>query len=112
LHVDSLFSTCPYVKIEQGCHHAHQQCTQGDPYPDKGFSIGPHKAYLISRDASKNRLMVYSELDERLAQALLLNPVKDLQSAVDAVLADLKPDERVGVLPRASSTIPYLTKKE
>jgi hypothetical protein len=56
--------------------------------------------------------MVYSELDESLAQALLLNPVKDLQSAVDAVLADLKPDERVGVLPRASSTIPYLTKKE
>jgi nickel-dependent lactate racemase len=73
----------------------------------EGFRIGPHKAFQIARDASQIHLMLYSDLDENLARALLLNPVKDLQTAVDAALADLQPGERVGVMPHAASTIPY-----
>jgi len=73
----------------------------------EGFRIGPHKAYQIARDASQIHLMLRSELDENLARALLLNPVKDLQTAVDVALADLQPGERVGVMPHAASTIPY-----
>ena len=73
----------------------------------EGFRLGPHKAYQIARDASQIRLMLYSDLDDNLARALLLNPVKDFQTAVDAALADLQPGERVGVLPHAASTIPY-----
>ncbi len=73
----------------------------------EGFRIGPHKAFQIARDASQIHLMLYSGLDENLARALLLNPVKDLQTAVDAALADLQPGERVGVMPHAASTIPY-----
>lgn len=73
----------------------------------EGFRIGPHKAFQIARDASQIRLMLCSDLDENLARALLLNPVKDLQTAVDAALADLQPGERVGVMPYAASTIPY-----
>jgi hypothetical protein len=33
--------------------------------------------------------------------------LRDIQIAVDMVLADLQPGERVGVLPIAASTIPY-----
>ena len=73
----------------------------------EGFHIGPHKAYQIARDASKIRLMFYSEMDENLARALLLNPIRDLQTAVELALADLQPGERVGVLPYAVSTISY-----
>ncbi len=73
----------------------------------EGFRLGPHKAYQIARDASQIRLMLRSDLDENLARALLLNPVKDLQTAVDVALADLQPGERVGVMPHAASTIPY-----
>ncbi len=73
----------------------------------EGFRIGPHKAYQIARDASKTRLLFCSEMDERLSRALLLNPVKDLQTAVDLALPDLQPGERIGILPHASSTIPY-----
>jgi nickel-dependent lactate racemase len=73
----------------------------------EGFRIGPHKAYQIARDASKVRFLFCSELDESFARALLFNPVKDLQTALDLALADLKPGERIGVLPHASSTIPY-----
>lgn len=74
----------------------------------EGFRLGPHKAYQIARDASKTRLLFCSEMDERLSRALLLNPVKDLQTAVDLALPELQPGERVGVLPHASSTIPYV----
>jgi nickel-dependent lactate racemase len=74
----------------------------------EGFRIGPHKAYQIARDASRLRLLLCSEMYEAQAQALLLNPVHDLQSAVDMALADLQPGERIGVLPHASSTIPYM----
>ena len=77
----------------------------------EGFRIGPHKAYQIARDASKVRLMFCSELDAVLSKALLLNPVADLQSALDTALADLQPGERIGILPHASSTIPYLLGK-
>ena len=53
-------------------------------------------------------MMFYSEMDVRLAQTLLLNPIPDLQTAVDAALANIGPAERVGVLPHAAATIPFL----
>jgi hypothetical protein len=39
---------------------------------------------------------------------LLLNPVADLQGALDSALADLETGDLIGVLPHAASTIPYL----
>lgn len=77
----------------------------------EGFRIGPHKAFQIARDACKMRLLFCSEMDEHLARALLLNPARDLQSAIDLAVLDLQPGERIGVLPHASSTIPYLKDK-
>ncbi|HSQ16328.1 MAG TPA: nickel-dependent lactate racemase [Anaerolineales bacterium] len=74
----------------------------------EGFRIGPHKAYQIARDASQLRLLFCSDMDESLARTLLLNPVRDLQTALDIALADLSPGKRIGILPHASSTIPYL----
>ena len=74
----------------------------------EGFRIGPHKAYQIARDASKLRLMFCSGMDETFASALLLNPIGNFQTAVDLALADLQPGDHVGILPHASSTIPYI----
>jgi nickel-dependent lactate racemase len=79
-----------------------------DCFGAEGFRIGPHKAFQIARDASQARLLFCSEMDQRLSRRLLLNPVKDLQTAVDRGLSDLQPGQRIGVLPHASSTIPYL----
>jgi nickel-dependent lactate racemase len=78
-----------------------------EQYRLEGFRIGPHKAYQIARDASKFRLMFFSEMDKNLMEALLLNPVRDFQTAVESALAGLQPGERIGVLPHAASTIPY-----
>ena len=74
----------------------------------EGFTIGPHKAFQIARDASRVHLLFCSEMDTVLAKALLLNPVPDLQTAIDLAVADLPPGEHIGILPHASSTIPYI----
>jgi len=74
----------------------------------EGFHIGPHKAFQIARDASQLRLLLISELDKIFARNLLLNPVQDLQTAIDMALVDLQSGERIGILPHASTTIPYI----
>jgi len=74
----------------------------------EGFRVGPHKAFQIARDASKVHLHWYSEMDIGNAHRLLLNPVTDLQGAVDSALASLKSGNLIGVLPHAASTIPTI----
>ena len=74
----------------------------------EGFRIGPHKALLIARDASQVRLRTVTDMDADQAAALLLNPAADLQSALDQAIADLPADALIGILPHASSTIPFI----
>jgi hypothetical protein len=49
-------------------------------------------------------------MDPVFARTLLLNPVQDLQTAIDLSLADMQPGDQIGILPHASSTIPYIHK--
>jgi nickel-dependent lactate racemase len=77
-------------------------------FSQEGFRIGPHKAYQIARDASRVRLRFYSEMNMELSTSLLLNPVTDLQEALDEALAEIEPGESIGFLPHAASTIPYV----
>jgi hypothetical protein len=49
-------------------------------------------------------------MDPAFARTLLLNPVQDLQTAIDISLADMQFDEHIGIIPHASSTIPYIHK--
>ena len=79
-----------------------------EQFQREGFRIGPHKAFQIARDASQVKLRWLSEMSRELAGLLLLNPIEDLQSAVDAAVAELGPAARVGILPLANATIPAL----
>lgn len=74
----------------------------------EGFRIGPHKAYLIARDATKTHLMVCAKMDQTLARMLLFDPIYDLQEAIETALQVLPQGARIGVLPHASSTIPFI----
>lgn len=76
----------------------------------EGFRIGPHKAYMFARDAEKIQLKFYSEMENSLAEKLLLNPVEDFQAGIDLALADLGPGACVGIIPQAVSTVPYMIK--
>jgi len=93
---------------EAWMHGKHSYAEVLQSFQAEGFRIGPHKAYQIARDASQVRLLFCSDMDEGLARALLLNPVQNLQSALALALADLPPGERIGILPHAASTIPYI----
>jgi nickel-dependent lactate racemase len=75
----------------------------------EGFRIGPHKAFQIARDAARVRAILVSEMAPELVRRLLLTPAKSLNEALGLVLPDLPTDARVGIMPRASSTIPLLS---
>jgi nickel-dependent lactate racemase len=73
-----------------------------------GFKVGPHKAWQIARDASRVTVLLHSEMPPDFVRRLLLNPIPDLQSALDSLLVELPPGARVGIMPHANQTIPIL----
>jgi lactate racemase len=74
----------------------------------EGYRIGPHKAFMISRDASTHRVLFHSQMPDALARRLLLTPAPDIQQAVDGAIRSLRPGSRVGIMPLANATIPVL----
>ena len=77
-------------------------------FADEGFRVGPHKAFQVSRDASRIHTAIVSELDDALVRQLLLHPMPDLQTAIDRALERLPRRPRIGVMPAANATIPLL----
>ena len=77
-------------------------------FAHEGFRVGPHKAFQISRDASRIHTAIVSELDDELVRTLLLHPMPDLQTAIDGALERLPRRPRIGVMPAANATIPRL----
>jgi nickel-dependent lactate racemase len=74
----------------------------------EGFRVGPHKAFQIARDAARVRVFLVSDMLSDFVRSLLLTPVDSINGALVIALADLPEDGRVGIMPRASSTIPYI----
>ncbi len=77
-----------------------------EKFKREGFRVGPHKAYLIARDASRLRALMLSRMPPDLVRRLLLHPVASLDEALALALSDLPRGARVGVMPMANSTIP------
>ena len=74
----------------------------------EGFRVGRHKAFQVSRDAARVKLALISELEDEFARALLLNPQRDLQEAIDRALEKLPAGARVAVMPYANATMPVV----
>ena len=72
----------------------------------EGYRIGPHKAFQISRDASRFTVRLHSDMPAQLVQRLLLTPAPDFQRAIDDAVEALPPGGRIGVMPVANATIP------
>jgi hypothetical protein len=77
-------------------------------FEQEGFRVGPHKAYLIARDALHAHPILVSDMDPNLAERLLFTPAATIDGALERVLSELPSDARIGIMPRASSTIPYI----
>jgi nickel-dependent lactate racemase len=74
----------------------------------EGFRIGPHKAFQIARDASRVRVLLVSQMPSDFVRRLLLTPVGSLRAAIALAQDSLPPKARVGVVPWANATIPYI----
>jgi nickel-dependent lactate racemase len=79
-----------------------------EKFKREGFRIGPHKAYMVARDASRVRVVMLSQMPPDLVKRLLLTPVAGLGQALSLALGDLPFGARVGVMPMANSTIPVI----
>jgi nickel-dependent lactate racemase len=77
-------------------------------FASERFRLGPHKAFLISRDAGRLRVFLVSEMAPDIVRRFLLTPAGNIDKALAATLPTL-PHARVGIMPWASSTIPYLS---
>jgi nickel-dependent lactate racemase len=87
--------------------HSHEEVF--DRFQREGFQVGPHKALQISREASRLRVFLVSDMAPDFVRRLLLTPTKSVEAALSLALAELPPGGRVGILPRASSTIPLVS---
>jgi hypothetical protein len=62
----------------------------------------------MSRDAARLRVFLVSAMPPDFVRRFLLTPAANVEEALGAVLADLPVGARVGIMPRASSTIPFV----
>lgn len=74
----------------------------------EGFRLGPHKAFLIARDAVRVKVRLVSDMPGKLAQRVLLPTTHDFEQAVTDALAQLPPEARIGIMPAANATVPVL----
>ena len=72
------------------------------------FRVGPHKALLVSRDAVRLRVLLVSGMAPAAVRRLLLTPAAGIDEALAIALPKLPANPRVGIMPRAASTIPCL----
>ena len=77
-------------------------------FAEDGFQVGRHKAFQVSRDASRIHTTLVSDLDADFVRGLLLHPALDLQMAIDRALETLPGEARIGVMPAANATMPLL----
>jgi nickel-dependent lactate racemase len=77
-------------------------------FKSKGFEVGPHKAFLVARDASRVHVQLYSSMPPPQVQRLLLTPVVNLQQTILATLNGLSSSSRVALMPIATITIPVM----
>jgi nickel-dependent lactate racemase len=77
----------------------------------EGFQVGPHKAVQIALDAMRVKILLVSELETSFVRELLLTPAASINDALEIALVDLPADAKVGLMPQASSTIPFIGPK-
>ena len=79
-----------------------------ETFKREGYRIGSHKAFQISRDASRERVLFVTDLPPDFVRRLLLTPCSSLDDALGIALRDLAPGARIGILPYANATIPVI----
>lgn len=75
----------------------------------EGFRMGAHKAFLFARSLLKARTyLVSGGISPEQARKLHLIPAPTVEAALAAALQGAYGAQRIGIMPRASSTIPRI----
>jgi nickel-dependent lactate racemase len=77
-------------------------------FKTQGFQVGPHKAFLVARDASRVNVHLFSSMPSGQVQKLLLAPMVNLDQAIQQALNELPASARVAIMPIATITIPVM----
>jgi lactate racemase len=72
------------------------------------FEIGPHKGYQLAKQAINYRIILVSNIDDKLVRKMHLTPAKTLDEAFDLAKKSLKENPRIAVLPYATHTMPKI----
>jgi len=86
--------------------HSHAQVLEA--FQREGYRLGAHKAFMISRDASRERVLFVTEMPAELTRRCLLERCESLDAALAIALRGLAPNARIGIMPYANATIPVL----
>ena len=71
-----------------------------------GFSVGPHKAFLISRIAARVNIHLLSNLDANLVKSLLFKPISQFE--LERRISSLPKDKVFAIMPHGVVTIPHI----
>jgi nickel-dependent lactate racemase len=88
---------------------SHQEAIER--FQREGFIVGPHKAVQIALDATRVKIILISEMESTYVRKLLLTPAASINEALVTTLVDIPADANVGIMPQASSTIPFVSSK-
>lgn len=109
-----LAATCPEGSGSQTFERFMQDVTSCEEvfakFEREGFKIGPHKAFQIARIASKKHILLISELPPALVRGWLMTPQVDSRSAIQSAMQIQPHIAKIAIMPRATNTIPRLSK--
>ena len=78
-------------------------------FEQEGFRMGAHKAFLFARSLLKAQTYLVTDgIATDQARKLHLNPLPTVEVALAAALQGTNSPPRIGIMPRASSTIPRI----
>ena len=95
-----------------GEHHFEQWLTGHEKSSDMithiktDFVLGGHKAAAIAMVLENARIFFVSDLEHDFVKRVFLEPYSDIQTAIDAAIAEKGPDAKIVVMPYGGSTLP------
>jgi len=72
------------------------------------FTIGPHKAYLLAKQAVKNKLILVSGLSDSIVKKTLLESADSLDNAIQLAHKYMPEYFKTAIMPFATNTIPLI----
>lgn len=93
-----------FVKFMDGVSSPKESYTK---FIKEGFSVGPHKAFLISRIAARVNIYLLSNLDTRMVERLLFRPI--VKEELERRIRSLPNDKKLAIMPHGVVTIPHIS---